>query len=666
LVAKIVVGQHNCPNQSNGAINATVTGGVPPFKYKWSDVGYFGAPNRVSLAGGLYKVTVTDYCGATSVAQISLVPLLVIESVESGCKDEGSAIITVRYGNPDFTYNWSNGSTGSIVSGLATGLYGLTVSDAIGCTRSTYVTVQNKEYEIIAKASCQNLQSGALEINISNPDEGFVDVKVNDGSIYTSNNAPIYVSLNHGGLPVDYNYKISISIDGCDYTLDKQTIAASKTAREFVAFNPTGKDAGICVYQEFCDGQPIDGSIIEEEAAFDYYDPANCYLPLKCGSKLIKNVPFGLRRLRGSEYLRMLSLVKSGSGYNYSDTQLDLVSEDAKDVKPCDEIYYCPTTLEIINHIYHNNTYTGNLHTYGDDCYWRLCGLLPVTYCDESLLNSNPVVVVFNEGFFDGSEVNTCEAVRYSLLELINWQSEIKAKYPEFESSDLYNNYVLEYDAHIDPNNPNNFFEQDPRVRCFFITFCTSEKRRFEILGDPQINNVVCDPIDIDCTINNEVVNNTIVYCVDPNAFFSTFTICYDEFGSGDCETMTFNGFTYVIGEFPGFPEFTGSPSEYRQVTSEGIYEDNKIKNSEFISVVVNPNPFSNFVTFDIKVKTKAVFDYELTDLNGKSIKKDSYDFESGDYKVQIEINEDLPSGFYFLNISDDKFFQKTIKLIKI
>ncbi|MBP7274036.1 MAG: SprB repeat-containing protein [Saprospiraceae bacterium] len=67
LQSTIEVG-HPCPFKSNGRINVFTSGGVPPYRYYWND-----SPNtsylteRSNLGQGTYCVTVSDYCGITTV-----------------------------------------------------------------------------------------------------------------------------------------------------------------------------------------------------------------------------------------------------------------------------------------------------------------------------------------------------------------------------------------------------------------------------------------------------------------------------------------------------------------------------------------------------------------------------------------------------------------------
>lgn len=66
-----------------------------------------------------------------------------INSVDNQCfgGSSGSASVAVNGGTAPYSYSWSNGVTTQTTTGLATGVYTVTVSDANGCTQSSSVTI---------------------------------------------------------------------------------------------------------------------------------------------------------------------------------------------------------------------------------------------------------------------------------------------------------------------------------------------------------------------------------------------------------------------------------------------------------------------------------------------------------------------------------------------
>jgi uncharacterized protein (UPF0333 family) len=135
-----------CNGGSNGSIDITPGGGNSPFTYLWSTS---ATTEDVSgLAAGMYTVTVTDShnCTTTDSWYVGqpLYPLAVNgEPSNVLCFGGNSGSITVfsSGGTAPYTYLWSNGETGSSISGLFAGCYTVTVTDANLCTASTSICV---------------------------------------------------------------------------------------------------------------------------------------------------------------------------------------------------------------------------------------------------------------------------------------------------------------------------------------------------------------------------------------------------------------------------------------------------------------------------------------------------------------------------------------------
>lgn len=137
---------------ANGQVSVTVSGGLPGFSYSWLPGGGTGQ-TVTNLSPGSYIVTVTDSkgCTQTQTAMIGGSSGLSVSSTatDATCGLTNGAVKALISGGsgPDYFYSWSNGvtsSTGNLatqISNLASGTYTITVTDAKGCTTTTFATV---------------------------------------------------------------------------------------------------------------------------------------------------------------------------------------------------------------------------------------------------------------------------------------------------------------------------------------------------------------------------------------------------------------------------------------------------------------------------------------------------------------------------------------------
>ncbi len=136
-----------CNGLAQGAVSSTISGGSGNLTYEWDKPGLPAVANLTNLPAGNYTLIVTDELGCSDTATILVTepPLLVVttQATQVICEgdESGSIDITVGGGTGPYQFLWSNGAVTEDLTGLATGVYTLTVTDANRCLANAIATV---------------------------------------------------------------------------------------------------------------------------------------------------------------------------------------------------------------------------------------------------------------------------------------------------------------------------------------------------------------------------------------------------------------------------------------------------------------------------------------------------------------------------------------------
>ncbi len=166
----------SCFGGANGSIDITVTGGVGPYTFQWSNGST--AEDPTGLAAGAYSVIVTDAVSCKDTFDISVgEPTIISPSfsvTQPGCQGYSNGIIdqTVSGGTPGYTFLWDNGATTEDISGLAAGLYSVTVTDANGCVQNGFASLIDPPVFTISLSAtdvtCAGTNNGTINLTASN------------------------------------------------------------------------------------------------------------------------------------------------------------------------------------------------------------------------------------------------------------------------------------------------------------------------------------------------------------------------------------------------------------------------------------------------------------------------------------------------------------------
>jgi hypothetical protein len=112
-----------------------------------------------------------------------------------------------------FTYNWSNGSTGSNITNLAAGAYSVTISDALGCSETLNFN--------LAAPQALNAVVSSVPVNCYGSASGSSSVNASGGTspyAYAWNTSPIQNTAQISNVPAG-NYTVNITdANGCSFS----------------------------------------------------------------------------------------------------------------------------------------------------------------------------------------------------------------------------------------------------------------------------------------------------------------------------------------------------------------------------------------------------------------------------------------------------------------
>ncbi len=199
-----------CNNSASGSIETSISGGIAPYSYLWSNGETTG--NISSLLPAFYTLTVTDANGCTNsnVTYINNPPALSpsVTKIKPVCGVNGAIDLTVVNGTAPYSFEWSNGAITEDISGLIPGYYTVSITDAKGCSALFTTRMWGVE--------AMKLKMLSLTHTSDKICDGAMDIKVNYGT------APFSYQWSNGATTQDLNnlcagaYKLTVTdAQGC-------------------------------------------------------------------------------------------------------------------------------------------------------------------------------------------------------------------------------------------------------------------------------------------------------------------------------------------------------------------------------------------------------------------------------------------------------------------
>lgn len=207
-------------------IDLLVTGGTPDYDYEWEGPGgaMYITQDLLNVPQGEYFVTVTDRVGCSNQTSVLLenccdnVDFCNGTVTDSGCAGENTGVITVNPigGVAPYSYSWSHdlALSNNEATGLAGGMYMVTITDDNGCMSICDFTVGEGSADLIADvnvidAAC-GIASGSIEVLLTpGTSSGTCDLSFSFDGGFTFQESNVATNLSEG------NYQVVVNCDNC-------------------------------------------------------------------------------------------------------------------------------------------------------------------------------------------------------------------------------------------------------------------------------------------------------------------------------------------------------------------------------------------------------------------------------------------------------------------
>lgn len=214
VCATIVAVQNTTCNSPNGSITGTSTTQYSSTNFYLLSMnnsliqsGVTNTPDITfgGLSAGTYYLLAEDLGGCTGRTQSFIIGtseefnfgLYVVPNSSCGGVPIGKITVTGETGLAPFSYLWSNGQTGSTITGLTNGNYSVAVTDAYGCTKSQEGSVT--DVNVIGLGLITSISPSCLQSN------GSISLTITGGT------EPFYYSASTGDVEISYSRTFSIS-----------------------------------------------------------------------------------------------------------------------------------------------------------------------------------------------------------------------------------------------------------------------------------------------------------------------------------------------------------------------------------------------------------------------------------------------------------------------
>lgn len=166
-----------CYGDNNASITTSISGGIPPYQYTWSNLAT--TLNQTNLSAGDYTILVTDNAGCKMSKTITIadVPIFTVNPIKKDIScfgaHDGSIALNLVGGKAPVTLVWSDGSTSGLIrNNLGAGTYIATISDGTPCQIVRTFVIQEPQVLVLSANvtnafDCGIANSGAIQLLVS-------------------------------------------------------------------------------------------------------------------------------------------------------------------------------------------------------------------------------------------------------------------------------------------------------------------------------------------------------------------------------------------------------------------------------------------------------------------------------------------------------------------
>ncbi|NQV54083.1 MAG: T9SS type A sorting domain-containing protein [Flavobacteriales bacterium] len=169
-----ILSEPDCFGDQTGSAQVSVTGGIAPYIYSWSN----GDPDDLidNVGADTYFVDILDSNGCVLkdtaiITQPADITLALSQLVNVDCNGGSSGFMEVLAfgGAGSLTFNWSTGSTSPSISNLSAGVYTVTISDTNACEK-VYSDTINEPVPLqtsfdVTDATCHDSDDGSVTVS---------------------------------------------------------------------------------------------------------------------------------------------------------------------------------------------------------------------------------------------------------------------------------------------------------------------------------------------------------------------------------------------------------------------------------------------------------------------------------------------------------------------